>query len=97
MTYIFMAVHYPEPGTSDAVYARMSAMAESMAGTPGLLEIGPWLDTDGQRVIGLSRWESREAFDRFAQEEIGPRTREAGITDEPDMRFYEAHNYLTKS
>jgi heme-degrading monooxygenase HmoA len=59
-----MAVHYPEPGTSDAVYARMSAMAESMAGTPGLLEIGPWLDTDGQRVIGLSRWESREAFDK---------------------------------
>jgi len=50
---------------------------------------------DGFRVIDV--WESREAFDRFAQEEIGPRTREAGITDEPDMRFYEAHNYLTKS
>jgi hypothetical protein len=33
-----MAVPYPEPGTSDAVCARMSAMAESMAGTPGLLE-----------------------------------------------------------
>ena len=23
MTYIFMAVHYPQPGTSDQVYARM--------------------------------------------------------------------------
>ena len=63
MTYIFMAVHYPEPGTSAEVYARMSGMAESMAGTPGLLEIGPWLEGDGQRVIGLSRWESKEAFE----------------------------------
>jgi heme-degrading monooxygenase HmoA len=63
VTYIFMAVHYPVPGTSDEVYARMTGMAESMGGTPGLIEIGPWLDTAGQRVIGLSRWESREAFD----------------------------------
>jgi len=58
VTYIFMAVHYPEPGTRDEVYARMSAMADSMAGTPGLLEIGPWLDVSGDRVIGLSRWAS---------------------------------------
>jgi heme-degrading monooxygenase HmoA len=63
VTYIFMAVHYPEPGTRDHVYASMSAMAESVAGTPGLIEIGPWLDQDGDRVIGLSRWESRAAFD----------------------------------
>lgn len=63
MTYIFMAVHYPVPGTSDEVYARMTGMAESMGETPGLIEIGPWLDTAGQRVIGLSRWESREAFE----------------------------------
>jgi len=63
VTDIFMAVHYPEPGTRDDVYASMSAMAESMAGTPGLIEIGPWLDRDGDRVIGLSRWESRAAFE----------------------------------
>jgi len=50
---------------------------------------------EGLRVIDV--WESREAFDRFAQEEIGPRTREAGITEEPEMRFYEVHNYLTKT
>jgi heme-degrading monooxygenase HmoA len=64
VTYIFMAVHYPEPEASAEVYARMSGMAESMAGTPGLLEIGPWLDLDDQRVIGLSRWESKEAFEK---------------------------------
>ncbi len=64
MAYILMAVHYPQPGTRDEVHARMSAMAGSMAGTPGLLEIGPWLDVSGQRVIGLSRWASREAFEQ---------------------------------
>ncbi|MGI9007499.1 MAG: antibiotic biosynthesis monooxygenase [Streptosporangiaceae bacterium] len=63
MTYIFMAVHYPEPGWQDGVYESMRAMAGSMAGTPGLLEIGPWLDRDGDRVVGLARWQSREAFE----------------------------------
>lgn len=63
MTYIFMAVHYPEAGNGTEVLANMARMAEAAAGTPGLLEIGPWLEHDGDRVVGLSRWESREAFD----------------------------------
>lgn len=58
-----MAVHYPEPGRHDAVFESMRAMADSMADTPGLIEIGPWLDRDGDRVVGLSRWQSREAFE----------------------------------
>jgi len=63
MTYIFMAVHYPKAGSAAKVFASMTRMAEAAAGTPGLLEIGPWLEHDGDRVVGLSRWESREAFD----------------------------------
>lgn len=49
---------------------------------------------DGIRVVDV--WESREAFERFAQEQIGPRTREVGIESEPDVRFSEVHNYLTR-
>jgi heme-degrading monooxygenase HmoA len=63
MTYIFMAVHYPAPGKLDDVYASMQQMAASAAGTPGLLEIGPWLDRDRTRVVGVSKWTSREAFE----------------------------------
>jgi heme-degrading monooxygenase HmoA len=63
VSYLFMAVHYPEPGHRDDVYASMKQMAESMTGTPGLIEIGPWLAYDGDAVVGLSRWESREAFE----------------------------------
>jgi heme-degrading monooxygenase HmoA len=63
MTYIFMAVHYPAPGKLDEIYASMREMAASAAGTPGLLEIGPWLDRDRTRVAGISKWTSREAFE----------------------------------
>jgi heme-degrading monooxygenase HmoA len=63
VSYLFMAVHYPEPGHRDDVYASMKRMAESMAAAPGLIDIGPWLAYDGEAVVGLSRWESREAFE----------------------------------
>jgi hypothetical protein len=63
VAYIFMAVHYPEPGREVDLYARMQAMAGSLDGVPGLLEIAPWIEHGGERVVGLSRWESREAFE----------------------------------
>ena len=50
---------------------------------------------DGIRVVDV--WESKEVFERFAQEQIGPYTREVGIEGEPEIRFYEVHNYLTAS
>jgi hypothetical protein len=49
---------------------------------------------DGLRVVDV--WESREAFEQFAQEQIGPYTQEVGLS-EPEMHFYDVHNYLTKS
>jgi len=48
---------------------------------------------DGMRVVDV--WETREAFDAFAQEKIGPLTAEAGIS-EPSMEFYEVHNTLAR-
>ena len=62
MTYVFMAVHYPEQGKVGETYASTRRMAASAAGTPGLPEIGPWLNRDGTRVVGISKWESRERF-----------------------------------
>ena len=48
---------------------------------------------DGFRVVDV--WETKEDFDKFAQEQIGPYSREAGMTSEPEVRFYDVHNYLT--
>jgi hypothetical protein len=50
---------------------------------------------DGVRIVDV--WETREAYDQFAAEQIGPYSREAGITEAPQMRVYDVHNYLTKT
>jgi hypothetical protein len=50
---------------------------------------------DGIRVVDV--WETREAFDQYAAEKIFPYSAEAGITDEPETRFYDVHNYLTRA
>ena len=47
---------------------------------------------DGIRVVDV--WETKEQFERFAQEQIGPYTREAGFEQEPETRFYDVHNHL---
>ena len=48
---------------------------------------------DGLRVIDV--WESREQFDRFAEEQIGPFSEEVGFPNPPETTFYDVHNYLT--
>ena len=51
-------------------------------------------ETDnGFRVTDV--WQDRETFERFAEEQIGPFTAEAGITSPPKTTFYEVHNYMT--
>ena len=73
---------------------------EKMGLTPGGATppgaISHWVaQTDnGIRVVDV--WESREVFDRFAQEQIGPYSREVGLESQPETRFYEVHTYLTR-
>ncbi|HEY8082771.1 MAG TPA: hypothetical protein VIE64_04330 [Solirubrobacterales bacterium] len=46
----------------------------------------------GIRVTDV--WETREAFDAFAEEKIGPITAEVGIPGPPKITYYEVHNHL---
>jgi hypothetical protein len=39
-------------------------------------------------------WEDRETFERFALEQIGPYSAEAGVTDPPTITFFDVHNHL---
>ena len=48
---------------------------------------------DGMRVVDV--WETREAFDAFAEEQIGPHSEAAGIPNTPEMTFHEVHSHLT--
>ena len=77
----------------DDVIAKMG-FSPGGAGAPGALF--HWVaktDDDGFRVTDV--WESREQFDKFGQEQIGPLTQQAGIVEPPVMAFYEIHNHLT--
>jgi hypothetical protein len=48
---------------------------------------------NGFRVVDV--WETREQFERFRDEEIGPWADRAGVTEPPTMTFTEVYNYLT--
>ena len=47
----------------------------------------------GMRVTDV--WDSRETFEKFAEEKIGPITQEVGVPGPPKTQFFEVHNYLT--
>jgi hypothetical protein len=50
-------------------------------------------ETDnGIKVVDV--WETREAFDRFAEEQIGPYSAEVGLPNPPQTRHHEIHNTL---
>jgi hypothetical protein len=74
-------------------------LVERMGFTPG----GPgapegifhWVTKtdDGFKVTDV--WRSREAFEQFAAEKIGPLSAEAGFEGPPEVSFYAVHSYLT--
>ncbi len=47
---------------------------------------------DGLRVVDV--WETREQFDQFAQEKIGPYSQQVGIPGPPEMTYHDVHNTL---
>jgi hypothetical protein len=53
-----------------------------------------WVAATDSGVHVVDVWESKETFEQFAQEQIGPYSREVGIEDEPEMTLHDVHNYL---
>ena len=62
---------------------------------PGAISHWVAKSDDGLRIVDV--WESREVFDRFAQEQIGPFSQQAGITESPEMTYRDVHNHLPHS
>jgi hypothetical protein len=61
-------------------------------GPPGALFHWVTLTEDGTLQV-TDVWESREQFEAFAEEQIGPYTAEVGLP-EPAMTHHEVHNYF---
>jgi hypothetical protein len=47
---------------------------------------------DGLHIIDV--WETQEAFDKFAEEQIGPYTAEVGIEGPPETTVHQVHNHF---
>jgi hypothetical protein len=82
-----------EGGTLDQYDQVVAAMGLSPGGAAPPNALFHWVtETDtGLRVTDV--WETREAFDAFAQEQIGPHTQAAGLP-EPAMSFHDVHNHF---
>jgi hypothetical protein len=82
------------PGAYDAVNEKMGIDSNPPPGlivhTAGHAENGSW------RIFDV--WESKEAYDRFNEERLGPALREVMGDQmgsvEPRMEFYELHNVM---
>ena len=88
-----------EMNFTGATLDQYDQVLEKMGLTPGGSvppgAISHWVakTDDGMRVVDV--WETREQYERFAQEQIGPYSKEVGIEGMPETRFYDVHNYLT--
>ena len=60
---------------------------------PGALFHWVTATDDGIRVTDV--WESKEQFDAFSEEQIGPFSQEVGITDPPRTTVHDVHNHLS--
>jgi hypothetical protein len=65
------------------------------AGAPGGLFHWVTSVEAGIRIVDV--WESKDQYERFAQEKIGPLSQQAGFAGPPEVQFSEVHNYLTEA
>ena len=78
----------------DQVIEKMGFTKNGVGGPGG---ISHWVAKTDTGIRVCDAWESREAFDRFAEEQIGPYTQEVGIQGPPKVEIYEVHNTLRGS
>lgn len=63
MSFIFMVFHWPEAGHRDELARGMREMRDLLLRTPGCLAVEPPYLTEGDEcLVGISKWESKEAF-----------------------------------
>ena len=77
-----MVFHWPEPGQVDALAAGMREMAGQLLKIPGCVSVEPpYVTDDGSCLVGISKWESEDAFMA-----AGITTRPAGEVVEGETR-----------
>lgn len=59
-----MVFHWPEREQRDSLARSMRDMRDALLQTPGCLDVDPpyLVDHEGECLVGISKWESGEAF-----------------------------------
>ncbi|XAS69451.1 hypothetical protein V3C33_09475 [Micrococcaceae bacterium Sec5.7] len=82
-----------------ATLAQYDEVVKKMGLTPG----GPgpagalshWVTATENGMLITDIWKSRELYDAFAKEQIGPFSMEVGFPEAPKVTYYDLHNYFT--
>ena len=77
---------------------------DQVIGKMGLTKGGPapagalshWVAATDYGILVTDLWKSRELYDAFARDQIGPYSAEAGIPEPPKITYYDAYNYFTQ-
>jgi quinol monooxygenase YgiN len=88
-----IAIHHARAEHVDDFVAFMHRVIDHVGDAPGLIEFTAWRETETTTLIGLSRWESPEAFAAALPTimELGPERRpEWSERDDEVMRFVAA-------
>ncbi len=63
MSFAFMVFHWPEPGHRARLAQSMRDMRDVLVDTAGCVGVEPpYLTEDGDCLVGISTWESHDAF-----------------------------------
>jgi len=55
-----------------------------------------WVTKTDEGLCVIDVWESREAFDKFSEEQIMPITQEVGLAAPSNVEFHDVHNFLIR-
>jgi len=92
---VVVAVQLDFRGVTIEQYDQMNERIGLLPGGPASpQELFHWVTKtdDGFRVVDV--WESREAFEKFGREKLGPIYAEVGVAPPAEIQFFEVHNYL---
>jgi hypothetical protein len=76
----------------DQVIEKMGLAPRGAGAQGGLFH---WIAPTESGIRITDVWDTREQFEQFAAEQIGPITQEVGFAGPPTTTYYEVHNYLT--
>ena len=60
--FVAIAIHHAAPEHVEDFLAFMGRVVEAVGRPPGLIDFDSYRDQQSNRLIGLSRWESEQAF-----------------------------------